>query len=186
MKIERPITNTITLRPYTEADAESLFNVIHANYDYLMEWFPWPAWHKTIEDSAAYIAKLTYDDPYGHFGLGIFDDGEVIGSVGLVRGEAINEKSEIGYWLAEGRQGEGIVTKSVTATLALAFNTFGMHRVTIRSYATNKPSIAIPERLGFHFEGVERDALLQGGERHSLRLYSMLSHEFNTDQTGPT
>jgi len=60
----------------------------------------------------------------------------------------------------------------------LAFRNMDMNRVQIRCGVGNDKSSAIPRRLGFTFEGIER-----AGERHNhvyidLEVYSLLKREW--------
>lgn len=62
----------------------------------------------------------------------------------------LNRKTSIGYWLAEGFQGHGIMTQ---ALVEMAFTEYKLNRVEISAAVENQKSRAIPERLGFEEEG---------------------------------
>jgi ribosomal-protein-serine acetyltransferase len=60
----------------------------------------------------------------------------------------------------------------------LAFRNMEMNRIQIRCGVGNEKSSAIPRRLGFKYEGTERN-----GERHNqryidLEVFSLLKHEW--------
>ncbi|MBI4220372.1 MAG: GNAT family N-acetyltransferase, partial [Chloroflexi bacterium] len=49
----------------------------------------------------------------------------------------------------------------------------------------NIRSRAIPERLGFTFEGVQRQAALVNGKYQDLAIYSLLASEWNAEKNAP-
>jgi len=61
-----------------------------------------------------------------------------------------------------------------------------MNRIQIRCAVGNYPSNAIPQRLGFKFEGTERDGeLLSSNQYTDINIYSLLKKEielWNNDQ----
>ncbi|MFO8236199.1 MAG: GNAT family protein, partial [Bacteroidales bacterium] len=81
----------------------------------------------------------------------------------------------IGYWLSEHHQKQGIITKSLDKLCDFAFNKLAINRIQIKCAVENKASIKIPMRLGFKFEGIERQGeLLTGNMYTDLEVYSKL------------
>jgi ribosomal-protein-serine acetyltransferase len=100
------------------------------------------------------------------------------GLIGFKDIDRINDKIEIGYWLIEKMTGKGIATAATRKMINLAFRNMNMNRIQIRCGVGNDKSAAIPRRLGFSFEGIERS-----GERHNrtyidLEVYSLLRKEW--------
>ena len=54
----------------------------------------------------------------------------------------------------------------------------GMNRVEIRCATGNKKSCAIPERLGFTFEGIQRNGGWLYDRFVDYRIYSILANEW--------
>jgi len=69
-----------------------------------------------------------------------------------------NRIGSIGYWLAEAYQGKGLMTTSCKALIDYGFGVLNLNRLVIACATENKPSRAIPKRLGFFHEGATRDA----------------------------
>ena len=82
-----------------------------------------------------------------------------------------NESGEIGYWLGQKYQGNGIMTQAVKKLVDVSFNQFGLHSIKLLADHNNKPSRAIAERL--HFEHVARlkDEVKYHGKFCDMELY---------------
>ena len=101
--------------------------------------------------------------------------GELVGTCGTHRIDAANRSAEIGYWLTEQAQGNGIATSAVEALTRHLIRERGTHRIVIRCAVGNAKSCAVAERLGFQFEGVQRAGEYLNGRFVDLRVYAKLS-----------
>jgi ribosomal-protein-serine acetyltransferase len=61
----------------------------------------------------------------------------------------------------------------------IGFRERGLHRITIRAGVENVRSRAIPERLGFTREGLQREAGRGMGRYYDLVIYGLLESEWN-------
>ena len=80
------------------------------------------------------------------------------------------------YW------GKGYGTDAMRVTLRYAFQELSLHRVGLSVIAYNKRAIASYEKLGFVFEGAQREYLLRDGQRYDLCYYGILRHEWEAHQ----
>ena len=64
------------------------------------------------------------------------------------------KKVEMGYWVSEEYQGLGIITRSATTLIDMAFTDLGMLKVQISAAIENKASRKVCERLGLTLEGI--------------------------------
>ncbi len=71
-------------------------------------------------------------------------------------------------------QGKGIVTACCRAVAAHAFSELKLHRVVIRCAVENHRSRAIPERLGFSFEGIARQSEWLYDHFEDVAVYALL------------
>jgi ribosomal-protein-serine acetyltransferase len=179
MKIQ--VDDTISLEFLEEIHAESLFNLVNANRAYLREWLPWVDNMQTVANFAYYISDtkrraLEKTD----FGYAIIINKNIVGRIGLHHINHHNKIGEIGYWLADGQQGKGIITRCCTAIINHAFTQLGLNRIEIKCGTGNDKSRAIAERLQFRQEGILRGAELLNGTFIDLYLYAMLKEEWAT------
>ncbi len=158
---------------------EFIFNAIDQNRKFLRKWLPFVDFTKKIHDTEKFVRSIlkkhvsVRDEVYV-----IWYKHEFAGLIGFKEADRINDKIEIGYWLTEKMTGKGIATAATRKMVNLAFRNMNMNRVQIRCGVGNERSSAIPRRLGFSYEGIERS-----GERHNqtyidLEVFSLLKREW--------
>jgi ribosomal-protein-alanine N-acetyltransferase len=114
--------------------------------------------------------------------LYLFPRGEpnaVIGNLSLnsiVRGAA--HYCDLGYSLAEDRQGQGLMSEAVAAAIRFAFDELRLHRVKAAYLPTNERSARLLRRLGFVVEGYARDYLLIQGRWQDQVLVGLVNPEW--------
>jgi ribosomal-protein-serine acetyltransferase len=173
------VDDTISLEFLEEIHAESLFNLVHANRIYLREWLPWVDHMQTIDNFRHYILdtkkRATAQTDYGY---AIIIDKNIAGRIGLHHINQQNKIGEIGYWLADGWQGRGIITKSCQAIIHHCFTALGLNRIEIKCGTGNHKSRAVAEKLQFKHEGILQQAELLNGKFIDLHLYAMLKQNW--------
>ncbi|WP_460774739.1 GNAT family N-acetyltransferase [Microbacterium sp. GXF7504] len=93
-------------------------------------------------------------------------DGTLAGVVGLHRLQ--DRDGELGYWLAPGFRGSGLMTEAADAVVTWGFTgPLRMARIEWRAVVGNTGSAAIAQRLGLRYAGVLRRALRDGSGRRS-------------------
>ncbi|MFJ1321912.1 GNAT family N-acetyltransferase [Capnocytophaga canis] len=174
------ISEEIYLELIKLSDVEEIFNTINTQREYLGEWLPFVSFIKSVADEENFIkSALETMEQTKEYIFCIRKEGKFIGTIGFIKTDSINQKTEIGYWISETYQKQGIVTKATKRMCEFAFTEMGMNRVQIRCATENIASKSIPKRLNFVFEGIERQ-----GERVSenvfrdLEVYSKLKEEF--------
>ncbi|WP_433750959.1 GNAT family N-acetyltransferase [Falsibacillus pallidus] len=175
------INKNLILKVAEPQYAEQMAALIDTNREYLKEWLGWLDYSKTTEDSRAFLQNsLENFNEKRSFNTIIFFKGEPVGTAGFNTFDWNNKIGTIGYWLAQGYQGHGIMTETVHFLTHLAFNEFNLNKVEIRAADKNTKSRSIPERLGFQLEGTLRQAewLYDHFVDHSV--YGMLKEEWKS------
>ena len=136
------------IREATLADAAIIWQTIYDNRVYLRTWLPFVDGLKEVADEEAFLNEQLAL-PYA--------DRNIVFVIG---------------------QGHGIMTRCVRHLCEWAVSERGMNSIRIRCAAGNAPSNAIPRRLGFTLEGVEREGeLMADGQYVDLNVYSILKRE---------
>lgn len=173
------IDTDVVLKEVTINDAAVIFRAVDTHRDYLRTWLPFVDSMKQVSDEEAFLSGVLAV-PYENRDLvfKIEKNAVFCGLAGFHFTDKPNHRTEIGYWLLPEFQGNGIMTKCVRHLCLWATAHRDIHRIQIRCAAGNAPSNAIPQRLGFRFEGTERDGeLLSSGEYTDIRVYSILKGE---------
>ncbi|MBX2934537.1 MAG: GNAT family N-acetyltransferase [Ferruginibacter sp.] len=173
------VDENISLRFLEEQDATMLLNLVNANRAYLRQWLPWVDNMQTVDHFKIYIndsIKRTAEKT--DFGFAIIFKDQLAGRIGLHHINLQNKIGEIGYWLADGMQGNGIVTKCCKAIMQYGFTQMGLNRIEIKCAVGNKRSRAIAQKLNFKEEGILQQAEWLNGSYVNLYLYAMLKEDW--------
>ncbi len=175
------IDDEVELRLLENRHAEMLFALVDANRERLRSWLPWVDGTHTVDDTRAFIksALKKYAENDG-FATGIWYQGRLAGVIDYHSWDFGNRGTEIGYWLAEEFTGKGIMTQTVKTFVDYAIHTIGLNRVVIRCATGNAKRCAIPLRLGFTNEGVQRQSEWLYDHFVDLNVFSMLAEEWKT------
>lgn len=168
------------LRRYSLEDLEGLWLAVEEERDRLGTWMPWVEHTRTIDDQRRWLERVVADR-VGLDGTGLWVDEGFAGGIGLSVSDPFGVGAEIGYWIRAAHEGRGHVTRGVRALTDLAFREWGVHRVAIRAGVDNVRSRAVPERLGFTFEGVARGEGKGLDGFYDLAVYAVLEDEWPTD-----
>ncbi len=159
--------------------AQKVFDLVISNKNFLRQWLNWVDETRNIDDTILYIQTISDNDIFSErFVFEINYKNELAGLIDFNHGDRGNSKVEIGYWLAEKFQGKGIMRRSCQALIKYAFQKESINRITIKCAAGNKKSQAIPLRLNFKLEGIERQSQNIYGVFHDVMIFSLLKKEW--------
>lgn len=176
---EARVDEDVALKPLETHDASALFSLIEENRSYLREWLPWLDSNRHEHDSRAFIEWCARRMHAGKdIVTGVWHGRLLVGVIGLHGIDSPSKAASIGYWIAEGFQGRGIVTRAVRVMVDHAFRALKLHRVEIRCAPGNTASRGIPTRLGFTQEGTLRHAELLYDRYVDSVVYGILETEW--------
>ncbi|MFB7139947.1 GNAT family N-acetyltransferase [Gottfriedia sp. NPDC056225] len=174
------LSSDLSINLLTPKYAEELVEALKENQNSLKEWLVWAENIPVIEDYQRSIIPMwlqKFADNNG-FETGIFYKDELVGMLGLHYIDWSNQTTEIGYWLSEKMQGQGIMSRAVEGLVTYCYEELNLNRVVIRAAVENEKSRAIPVRLGFKHEGVQREAQQIREKFYDIAVYSMLKNEW--------
>ena len=105
---------------------------------------------------------------------------KLIGGADVHEINDFDNTGQLGYWLNEKYWKQGIITEALIAIIDFAFNNLKINRLGITAYVGNKASNAVAKKLGFRFEGREREAhrSLAAKKVYDGNRYSLLRREW--------
>ena len=167
-------TDRLFLRPWTEDDAESLFE--YAKDPAVGPIAGWPV-HTSVDNSREIIKKvLTADETYAVY---LKEDDRAIGSIGLIppaqsQTNVADDEIEIGYWIGVPFWGKGLIPEAVRKLQEHAFLDLGCRAMWCGYYDGNEKSKKCQEKCGFKYHHTEENkpCVLMGDVRteHFTRI----------------
>ncbi|MBQ4569544.1 MAG: GNAT family N-acetyltransferase [Ruminococcus sp.] len=144
-------TERLILRPWTEADAESLFE--YAKNPEVGPVAGWPP-HKSIEESLEIIRNVFTGEQC--YAICEKENGKAIGAIELkLRGHTDmtnrDDECELGYWLGKPYWGRGYMPEAARELLRHGFEDLHMTTVWCGYYDGNLKSKRVQEKLGFEY-----------------------------------
>lgn len=179
---ELVVNKEITLRILTPNHSQTIYDAMDQNRVFLKKWLPFVNSTKSEKDTRAFVKSVIDDVERRQEVFTIWYKKDFAGLVGFKDIDYLNRKLEIGYWLIKNMTGKGIMTLSVEKLIDFAFLTLEMNRIQICCGVGNITSNAIPKRLGFSFEGIERQGEKHPGKYIDLEIYSLLKSEWNENR----
>ena len=178
-KLEIFVDTHLQLCEACVSDAGTIYRAIDLHRDDLRRWLPFVDGLHSVAEEKNFLSGLCPEVPeLRNYTFKILFEGVFCGLVGFVFTDTVNRKTEIGYWLLPEFRGRGIMSRCVARLCLWAFDVRTMNRVQIKCAVGNLSSNAIPRRLGFRLEGVERAGEYAGeGRYYNLNVYSLLAQE---------
>ena len=106
----------------------------------------------SLKDAQKFIRDMQERRANGsEFSFAVCQEGELIGCVGTVAGDA--NRFEIGYWVGKGYRGNGVATESACAIIQFSFDHLGATSVSAGYIPENIASGRVLKKLGFRETG---------------------------------
>ena len=150
-------TERLILRPWTETDAESLYE--YARDPRVGPAAGWPV-HTSVENSREVIRTILSAPE--NYAVCLKTDNRAIGCVGLTVGEKSNLKlpdteGEIGYWIGVPFWGQGLIPEAVRAVIRRGFEDLGLTTLWCGYFEGNDKSRRVQEKCGFTYHHTNED-----------------------------
>ena len=171
---------TIAVRLITEADTVELTHLLCRNAEFLAPWEPRRSdehWTESRQRQLIMDALARHDAGIA-VPLVITVEGVIVGQVNvsnIVGG--VFQSAHLGYWVTQDRNGRGVASRAVAATINLAFEEYGLHRLEAATLLHNSRSQRVLRRNGFTEIGVAPHYLRIAGEWQDHLLFQRLSSE---------
>lgn len=150
-------TERLILRPWEEADAESLYEF--AKDERIGPITGWPP-HTSVENSRKVIKNvLSVPENYA---VCLKEDNRAIGCVALTVGKASNlnlpeKEGEIGYWIGVPFWGKGLIPEATKELIRHAFVDLRLDTLWCGYFEGNEKSKRVQEKCGFIYHHTNKD-----------------------------
>lgn len=157
------LTNgAISLRPYTMADVQDLYEAASESIPEMTPWMPWCHSDYDIEESRSWVVSRpqAWKDGTDYcFAIVDAGDGSFLGACGLNGFSSANKHANLGYWVRTSRTRQGIATAATLLLAGWGFRKMQLDRIEIVVAVDNQPSQRVATKVGATREGVLRNRL---------------------------
>ena len=175
----RPLeTPRLLLSPIEAADARDLWLAVEASRAQLEPWLAWVPFNADPDASYRYAdaSAIDWDNARAcRFAIRERSSRKFLGVVGLESFAHLHQSVELGYWLRTEMTRQGYMSEAADVVIRWAFRSLNAHRIRVAAATGNHASLAVIRRLGFHFEGVAREAERCSGRWLDHAVFALLT-----------
>jgi len=169
------------LRRFTIEDAPAMYANWAADAD-VTKYLMWPA-HQSVKDSETIICNWVnrYDTEDCFYQWAIVlkeNEGELVGSIGVVQKNVAVELADIGYCIGQKWWNRGIASEALTMVIDYLFSTGRFNRIQARHDQRNPHSGQVMKKCGMRYEGTLREADYNNQGLCDTAIYAILAKDF--------
>lgn len=171
------VDDRLRLRPWRDEDADALLEAAKESVATVGHWLPWCHAGYGFDDACGWIAHCRSGWTAGdHFAFAIFDkiSGELMGGAGLSQHNRLHRSANLGYWVRQTRQREGVGVAAAKRVVKFGFDTLGLIRVEVVVLPMNQASRRTAEKSGATFECITRQRLWASGQAQDTAVYALI------------
>lgn len=175
------IDDDLLLRSYKPEDAPELFRCVDASREHLRPFLNWVDNTTRIEHSLQFIQMATTQLTNAEgFALGIYlqENRTLIGGIGMHNYMPEQGRAQIGYWIAKGHEGRGLMLRSAQRFIDFLFQRLQLNKIEIHCLPQNTRSLELARRLGAIEEGRIRQSYLRNGQLEDIVVTGILRQEW--------
>ncbi len=167
------------LRILEPRHAKEFFEFVCNNISYLSQFLPWGETITNVQQAEEFVSRslIRYQED-GLPWIGIWQNNKMAGGILFFPVDRRVNATEIGYWLGQEFSGRGLMLKAIQAVLPFVFDVGGINRIALHADVANTKSRALAERLGFQFEGIERQSWILREKYTDNALYALLRDDW--------
>lgn len=176
-------TERLLLSPVDPSDGPDLWVAVDSSRASLRPWLPWVQFYTDPASSTRFAEACAADWDQGRalrFVIRERATRQLLGIVGLEACVHMHRGTEVGYWLRRDASHRGFMTEAARATVEFAFRQMGANRVRVAAATDNHPSLGVIGRLGFHFEGIARQAEWCNGRWLDHAVFALVASDLAT------
>jgi ribosomal-protein-serine acetyltransferase len=149
----------LLLRAFKLADAPAFVEAVRESVDSVGRWMPWCHAQYSLDEARLWIGRcLQAWASGGQHEFGFFDahSGRLLGGGGLNGRHADLPQANLGYWVRQSAQRQGLAVEATGLLAQHGFADLGLQRLEIVVAQGNAPSATVAQRAGAQCEGLLR------------------------------
>ncbi|HHQ4449237.1 TPA: GNAT family N-acetyltransferase [Aeromonas hydrophila] len=174
----QPLANaTLVIRPFEPGDADEFVCAAHESIETVGSWMSWCTPSFNREQALAWFAACDQDRKAGRaYDMGLFcaATDQLLGGAGINQLSPHHRYGNIGYWVRQSHQGQGIARQAVALLRDFGFERLGLFRLEIVMGVGNTASEAVAIAAGATFECRARNRIFLHGQPIDALIYSLV------------
>jgi len=170
------------LRPFTARDAPTFAAAVRESSSSVGRWMDWAHAAFSEADALAWFAACDSGRVAGsshEFGIFGSDGYSFVGGAGLNQFNARHGFCNLGYWVRERAQRQGVASAAVATLARYAFDDLKLSRVEIVIADGNAPSVGVAEKAGAPYECLARNRLMLHGRSVDAHVFALLPSDIS-------
>lgn len=165
------------LRPFRYPDVPQFVAAVHESLETVGKWLPWCHAGYSVRDAENWVDLCTQSMAIGEaYDIGVFapDGRELYGGVSINQINRDYNFGNLGYWIRQTRQRQGLGARAAELMACYAFHRLGLTRLEVVAAEHNMVSRAVAQKIGAQFECIARNRLVLHGVPCSAAMYSLV------------
>ena len=170
----------LRLRPWRDDDAAQLLEAVQESVDSVGRWLPWCHAGYGRDEAFAWVSHCRSGWQSGkHFAFPMFDagTGRLLGGAGLNQHEPLHRRANLGYWVRQSCQRQGLAVAAARLVARFGFEQLGLIRIEIVVLPDNRASRATAEKTGASFESIARNRLWVRAQPRDAAVYGLIPQD---------
>ncbi|MFZ6657461.1 GNAT family N-acetyltransferase [Undibacterium sp. TJN19] len=179
--MKKIIAPGICLRALEAGDAEQFAAVVLESVPTVGRWMSWCHAGFTVDGAHEWFDacnRARAESTAYEFGIFTEDGKELLGGCGLNLISKMHNYCNLGYWVRQSKQGQGIATQVARILAEAGFRHMGFNRIEIVVAEGNELSMQVARKLGAQHECMARNRLMVDGQPVSASINSLILQEW--------
>lgn len=181
------VADGLCIRAFGNKDASAFAAAVRESITTVGNWLPWCHINYSEAEAQAWFHLCKHNMRCGTaYDFGIFsgDGEELYGGISINQINRQHGIGNVGYWVREKMQRQGIASRAVRAIAQLGFAELELTRLEIVALPDNQKSRGVAEKVGASFEGFARNRLVVNGKAHAGAVYSLIPGQHHCHSAG--
>jgi ribosomal-protein-serine acetyltransferase len=167
----------LLLRPFEASDAPAFVAAVRESLPSLQPWMRWSHADYSAQEALDWFAFTHAGRAAGsdhEFGVFSADGLQFLGGAGVSQLHSAHKSCNLGYWVRQSAQRQGVASGCVQVLADFAFSTLQLHRVEISAAVGNGASAGAARKAGAVWECVARNKLWLHGKAVDADVFSLV------------
>ena len=171
------LSRDLCIRPYRKSDGPEFVAAALESVSTVGTWMGWCHARFTLGDAEAWFGACERNlESKSAYDLGAFsiDGKKLLGGIAINQVNRRQNFGNIGYWVRQSCQRQGIATRAAQTIAEYGFGTLKLTRLEIVAPEQNIPSRRVAEKVGAVFECIARNRVMVHGRPQPAAIYSLV------------